>query len=124
MYCIQCGKQIEDGSAYCPECGNKQEAEMRPVAPEAINMPPFSFQQPSPIPVANTNWTNSYFDGGLLGLIGVNLAVAFGSFITLGLAWPALWCFRLRWVYKHTVVGGYRLKFTGRGGQLFGKYLL
>lgn len=59
-----------------------------------------------------------------MGLIGVNLAVAFVSFITLGLAWPALWCFRMRWVYKHTVIGGYRLKFTGKGGQLFGKYLL
>ena len=124
MYCIQCGKQIDDGSAFCSECGSKQGAEMQPIEPEAINMQLFPYQQPSTVPMTNTSWTNSYFDGGLLGLIGVNLAVAFVSFITLGLAWPALWCFRLRWVYKHTVVGGYRLKFTGRGGQLFGKYLL
>ncbi|WP_195451414.1 zinc-ribbon domain-containing protein [Anaeromassilibacillus sp. 1001302B_160321_C8] len=122
MYCIQCGKQIDDGSAFCPECGSKQEAEIQTVTHEAINSQPFI--SPSSSSMANTNWANSYFDGGLMGLIGVNLAVAFVSFITLGLAWPALWCFRMRWVYKHTVIGGYRLKFTGKGGQLFGKYLL
>ena len=75
-------------------------------------------------PVMGNNWANSYFDGGLLGLIGVNLVVSILSALTLGLAWPALWCYKLRWVYSHTVVGGYRLKFNGKGGQLFGKYIL
>ncbi len=66
----------------------------------------------------------SYFDGGLLGLLGVKILSAFVSMITLGFAWPAMYCFEKRWIYKHTVVGGYRLKFTGTGMQLFGKYIL
>ena len=129
MYCIQCRKQIEDGSFFCTSCGARQNGETQPVVNNPVVTPyvPNTYvQQPQPTmqsPI-NTNWANSYFDGGLLGLIGVNFAVAFVSFITLGLAWPALRCFRLRWVYKHTVVGGYRLKFNGKGGQLFGKYLL
>lgn len=66
----------------------------------------------------------SYFDGGLLGLLGVKILSGFVSMISLGFAWPAMYCFEKRWIYKHTVVGGYRLKFTGTGMQLFGKYIL
>ena len=100
MYCKNCGKEIADGTTFCVDCGT--------------NMA----EQPM------TDWSNSYFDGKVIGLIGVNLGVFFGSLFSLGFAWPALWCFYLRWIYKHTVVGGYRLKFTGKGIQLFGKYLL
>jgi uncharacterized membrane protein YjgN (DUF898 family) len=57
-------------------------------------------------------------------LIGVRLAIALGSFVTLGLAYPALFCFERRWYYSHTVINGYRLKFTGTGMQIFGKHLL
>lgn len=66
----------------------------------------------------------SYFDGGLWGLIGVNIVTWFVSIITFGLAWPALWCYNKRWYYKHTCINGYRLKFTGTGWQLFGKHIL
>lgn len=66
----------------------------------------------------------SYFDGGLWGQIGVTLVTWFVSIITFGLAWPALWCFNKRWYYKHTCIGGFRLKFTGTGWQLFGKHIL
>ncbi len=71
-----------------------------------------------------TDWNNSFFDGGLLGLFGVNLCIWFVSLITLGFAWPALHCFKLRWFYRHTCIGGYRLKFTGTGWSLFGHYIL
>ena len=66
----------------------------------------------------------SYFDGKLIALIGINLLTALVSAITLGLAYPAMYCFKKRWIYASTVINGYRLKFTGRGGQLFGKYIL
>lgn len=66
----------------------------------------------------------SYFSGRLIALIGINLLTAFLCIITIGLAYPAMYCMKKRWVYKNTVVNGYRLKFTGTGGQLFGKYIL
>ncbi len=67
---------------------------------------------------------NSYFDGRLIALIGINLLTALVTTITLGFAYPAMYCFKKRWIYASTVINGYRLKFTGTGGQLFGKYIL
>lgn len=90
----------------------------------ATYVPPVT---PSPVytsRVPQTDWKNSYFDGGAFALLGLNLLIAFLSAISLGLAYPALYCMKQRWFYRHKVVGGYRLKFTGTGGQLFGKYLL
>lgn len=66
----------------------------------------------------------SYFDGKLIGLIGVRILTFIVTIITLGFAYPAMYCFNKRWIYKHTVINGYRLKFTGKGAQLIGKYLL
>lgn len=67
---------------------------------------------------------SSYFDGTFLGYLGVNLVTSFFSLITLGLAFPWLWCYKQRWIYEHTCINGYRLHFDGRGIQLFGKWLL
>ena len=66
----------------------------------------------------------SRFEGRLIALIGINLLTAFLSTITLGFAYPAMYCFKKRWIYRNTIVNGYRLKFTVRGGQLIGKYIL
>ena len=105
MYCSVCGSVL-DQNGVCPQC----------VPGNAVPAPA--------APVAMTDWKNSFFDGGFWGLLGVNLLCAFVGMITLGFAWPSLYCFRLRWLYSHTVVGGYRLKFTGRGIQFFGRCLL
>ncbi len=66
----------------------------------------------------------SYFDGKTIALIGINLLTALVVPLSLGFAYPAMYCFKKRWIYASTVVNGYRLKFTGTGGQLFGKYIL
>lgn len=33
MYCIKCGKQIPDGSSFCPSCGASQDGNDRQFAP-------------------------------------------------------------------------------------------
>lgn len=66
----------------------------------------------------------SYFDGRLRALIGINLLTILVCPITLGLAYPAMYCLKRKWIYASTVVNGYRLKFTGKGRQLIGKYIL
>ena len=65
----------------------------------------------------------SKFTGGLLGLIGVSLAVTFGSIFTLFIAYPWLFCFKQRWYAKHTYYDGVQMQFDGKGGQLIGNYL-
>lgn len=71
-----------------------------------------------------TDWKNSYFEGGTAAHFGMKLVTGLLSVLSLGFAVPALRCWYLRWKYRNTVVGGYRLKFNGTGGQLFGKWIL
>ena len=66
---------------------------------------------------------DSYFDGGLLGLIGINVLTAVLSFITFGLAYPFVICINLSWKARHTVIGGRRLKFVGTGVGLFANWI-
>ncbi len=74
--------------------------------------------------LADVKKEKSYFDGRLIALIGINLLTILVTTVTLGFAYPAMYCFKKRWIYASTVVNGYRLKFTGTGAQLFGKYIL
>ena len=56
---------------------------------------------------------NSYFDGGLLQLIGWKLLGGLVTTITLGICYPWAVCMVYNWETKHTVIEGRRLKFTG-----------
>ena len=63
--------------------------------------------------------TDSYFDGGVLELIGWRILACLISTITLGIATPWAQCMLYAWQFKHTVYNGKRLKFEGTGGDLF-----
>ena len=65
----------------------------------------------------------SYFDGGLLGQIGIGLLSFIMILFTLGIATPWALCMKHRWVAKHTVIDGKRLEFDGTGGQLWGNFI-
>ena len=65
----------------------------------------------------------SKFDGGLLGLIGINILKGLITIITLCLGTPWAVCMSEKWYVKHTIIDGKRLKFDGTGGQLFGNYI-
>jgi uncharacterized membrane protein YjgN (DUF898 family) len=66
---------------------------------------------------------DSYFDGGLLQLIGINLLNNFLFFITIGIIFPRNLTRQKRWYYSHTYINGRRLKFTGTGGSLIGNWI-
>lgn len=74
--------------------------------------------------MTNLSKRESYFDGGLLGLIGVNILTAVLAFITIGIAYPWLICMKLNWITSHTVIEGKRLKFIGSGIELFWTWLV
>ena len=66
---------------------------------------------------------NSYFDGGVLGLLGTNLLAGLVSFVPfVGVAWGDV--IKLRWEKGHTVTDSRRLIFAGSVGSLFLKYLV
>ena len=65
----------------------------------------------------------SRFEGGLLGLIGVNILSWAITFFTFGLAAPWALCIKYRWMAKNTLIEGRRLKFVGSGTSLFLHYI-
>ncbi len=65
----------------------------------------------------------SYFDGGLLQLIGWKLLGSIITTITLGICFPWAYCMVYGWEAKHTVVDGKRLRFDGTALQLFGNWI-
>ncbi len=71
-----------------------------------------------------TEGDKSYFDGGYLAYIGYSFLVVFVTAITLGIAFPWMFCLLQRWKAKHTIVCGKRMYFDGTGIQLIGNYIL
>ena len=65
----------------------------------------------------------SYFDGGLLQLIGWKILGAIVTSITLGICYPWAFCMIYSWEAKHTVINGHRLRFTGTALQLSGHWI-
>ena len=66
--------------------------------------------------------TDSYFDGGLLELIGWKILAFLITVFTLGFGAPWGKCMLYNYQFKHTVFNGKRLKFEGTGGDLFVHY--
>ena len=66
----------------------------------------------------------SYFDGKLLGLIGVNLLTKLLTIISFGLLYPFVICYKQKWLAKHTIINRKKLSFTGKTLSIIGNYLL
>lgn len=66
---------------------------------------------------------DSYFDGGLLELIGWKIIGGMITFFTLGICYPWALCMVYGWKINHTVIEGRRLKFTGSAIGLFGHWI-
>ena len=65
----------------------------------------------------------SYFDGGLLQLIGWKLLGGLITLIILGICYLWAICMVYNWEVKHTVIEGKRLEFDGKAIQLFGNWI-
>ncbi len=65
----------------------------------------------------------SKFDGGLLGLIGINLCGVLLTLFTLGIGAPFAIVIAERWKARHTVINGRRLHFDGSAMQLMGNWI-
>lgn len=61
----------------------------------------------------------SYFDGGLLQLIGWRILGFLITFCTCGICYPWAVCMVYGWETRHTVINGKRLEFTGTAVSLF-----
>ena len=66
---------------------------------------------------------NSYFDGGLLQLVGYRILGGLITAITFGIAAPWAIVMVTNWKVKHTVIDGRRLYFSGTAMGLFGHWI-
>lgn len=66
---------------------------------------------------------DSYFDGGLLQLLGWKILGSLITILTLGICYPWAVCMVYNWEIKHTVVDGKRMEFDGKAIQLFGNWI-
>lgn len=66
----------------------------------------------------------SVFTGTMFGYLGITLATALLSTVTLGIGVPWLVCGYQAWLAEHTYINGKQLRFDGKGGQLFGNYII
>lgn len=64
------------------------------------------------------------FDGGAATYWGTFLLAALVTLVTIGIAYPWALCMKQRWIAKHTIIDGRRLRFTAGGMNLFGHWLL
>lgn len=71
----------------------------------------------------NAEVSKSYFDGGLLQLIGWSILGFLITVCTLGICYPWALTMKYGWEVKHTVINGKRLKFDGTGLQLLGTWI-
>lgn len=71
----------------------------------------------------NANKQESYFDGGLLQLIGWSIVGFLITILTLGICYPWALCLVYKWKIEHTVIEGRRLKFSGSAIALFGNWI-
>lgn len=90
------------------------------------------------IPVRKTKWVisnihfedehfiknESFFDGKTIQLIGINILSTILNFISFGLLSAFTYCYKTKWVIKHTVINRKKIVFTGRAISLFGKSML
>lgn len=65
----------------------------------------------------------SKFTGGVIEFLLYSLLVVIISVLTLGLAFPWLYCMFKKWEIHNTVINGRRLYFDGTGTGLFGNYI-
>lgn len=83
MFCNQCGTQVNDGQAFCPNCGAPMGAEQTNTAPQMNSMPnSMPYQQPAMggMPGGNTNNTIALILGIVSIVLGVLGGILFGIF--------------------------------------------
>jgi len=74
--------------------------------------------------VAEQENNESYYDGGLLQLVGLTILGFFVSLLTLGICLPWAYCMIYRMEASHTVIQGRRLVFNGTAVSLFKHWII
>ncbi|WP_192986001.1 DUF898 family protein [Carnobacterium mobile] len=69
------------------------------------------------------NGRQSFFDGGLISLIGWSILGGVITIITFGICYPWALCMVYGWKINHTVIEGRRMQFHGSAFSLFSHWI-
>lgn len=138
---IKCSKcstvfevSVSDPTVACPNCGTKyKNPAYKPETTQPVAAPAPAATTATTAPVAapavapkatSTNNGESKF----IGTVGSHFVLVLVNFllelVTLTFATPWVVCRNYRWKIENQVIDGNDVTFTGKGGQLFGRYLL
>ena len=133
--CYKCGAilAVPDSTqeTTCTACGAKLRLAPPAPAPAPVQAPTPVTQGAAPVPAPVQQapaaaalfdpHIPSYFDGKLWQYIGVNIVFTLQCITVIGIPWAIIR--KKKWVLKHTIVRGQRLKLTARGSQLIGSFI-
>lgn len=66
----------------------------------------------------------STFIGTTFGYFGIRCISFLVTLLSLGLLYPVVTCWKLKWLTRNTIIDNKRLKFDGNATQLFGRYII
>jgi uncharacterized membrane protein YjgN (DUF898 family) len=96
---------------------------VRPATPEG-SVAPSDAPTPTLAPYGRTGELIGFtFDGGAGTFLGTGILAFLVTVFSLGIAYPFALVLRQRWIAKHTMINGVRLRFTGTGVGLFGNWI-
>lgn len=76
MFCDQCGTEIQEGSSFCPNCGNKvAQAAQNPMTPDMQTPVPVAMQMPMQSPVQIPGKNKKWLLYGGIGVAAILLVV-------------------------------------------------
>lgn len=94
---------------------------------------PVQYANPAPVQYTNPAPVQSFtptvpvrpfvFDGGAGSYLGISIGAFLITVLSLGLLLPIAICMKYRWRSNHTIINGYRVRFTGSAGGLFGNWI-
>lgn len=114
-FCPQCGTPMKEGASFCSKCGYNPATGTPSAAAQAQAQP-----QAQAAPAVG----KSEFTGGVFANFGHQFVLGFVTMITLGIAFPFIYCWYKKWMCSHTYINGKQLSFDGNGGQLIVKFII
>ena len=114
---------LQEGARRTPRAQRRKQREEHERAVYAqvsseIAALPEGYKMPKPMQEGTSDFTGS----GVVNFF-MRLALIFGTLFSLGLAYPPLKCWQMRWEVSRTYMNGRRLVFDGKAYMLYGSYI-
>ena len=135
MYCKNCGVEISGNENFCANCGTAIDRDEKTEATETVETVSNGVRETANAEAVETVAAvaktekklltdgEGKFTGGAFANYFIDVITVIATVCTLGLLYPVMACWKMKWKAKHTYRNGNRLTFDGTAMQLFGQYI-